>query len=183
MNPPGKHDGAEAGLLPLSPVNGQTQTMEPARPSNGPLASLRVLLVEDSLADAELLLGALESAGFDVQHQRVDTEAAFLAAFSSPWDLILSDHQLPQFSGLRALELLKASGRPIPFILVSGTIGEETAVAAMRLGASDYLLKDRLGRLGPAILRALEQAQLKQAHQRGVSSLCGTTPRDTTSAR
>lgn len=147
--------------------NGDLRAFEVKRGSH----SLRVLLIEDNIADADLVLEALRNAGFDVDYQRVETEADFVSALVSPWDLILSDYQLPQFDGLRALELLKSSGRAVPFILVSGTIGEETAVASMQLGASDYLLKDRLGRLGPAIHRALEQFQLKQSHQRGVEAL------------
>jgi PAS domain S-box-containing protein len=151
--------------------SGERGVVRSLRAASAPIQSLRILLIEDSAADAELVLDALGHAGFEVYYERVETEEAFLAALGQPWHMILSDHQLPQFSGIRALELLKTSGHEIPFILISGTIGEETAVAAMRLGASDYLLKDRLGRLGPAILRALEQAHLKQEHRRGVEAL------------
>src|SRR5882757_8267997 len=106
------------------------------------LQPLKVLLVEDNPADAELLVRALRRAGFEPEWQRVDTEAAFLDGLRDGLDLVLSDFEMPQFSGLRALELLKQSGRQLPFIIISGTIGEETAVAAMKLGAADYLLKD-----------------------------------------
>ncbi len=121
---------------------------------------LRVLNVEDDPADTELLLLELRRAGFDPSCQRVQTESDFLAHLGPELDLILSDYSMPEFSGLRALELLNERALDIPFILVSGTIGEETAVAAMRNGASDYLLKDRLARLGPAVIQALDKSRL-----------------------
>ena len=127
---------------------------------------LRVLLVEDNAGDAELLLRELRRAGFTPDAIRVETEPDYLANLHSDLELILSDYSLPQFSGLRALELLKESGREIPFILVSATMGEETAVAAMREGAADYLLKDRLARLGQAVERALEQKRLRDERRR-----------------
>jgi PAS domain S-box-containing protein len=128
--------------------------------------ALRVLIVEDSAADAELLLQRLRQAGFDVRWQRVDTEADFLAQLDPKLDLVLSDYAMPSFSGLRALELLRARGMATPFILVSGTIGEDTAVEAMKRGASDYLLKDRLARLGPAVLHVLAEARQKEENRR-----------------
>ncbi|MBS0660986.1 MAG: PAS domain S-box protein, partial [Verrucomicrobia bacterium] len=124
--------------------------------------SLRVLLVEDRPNDAELVLLELRRAGYVLEWQRVDTEAAFLAQLAGGWDIILSDFAMPQFSGLRALELVQERRREIPFILISGTIGEETAVAAMKQGATDYLLKDRLGRLGLAVEHALEKGRLER---------------------
>src|ERR1700674_4198182 len=111
-------------------------------------ARLRVLIVEDNPADAELVLRELRRAGFKPDSKRVDTEAEYLTNLDPTLDIILSDYAMPQFSGLRALELLKEREVDVPFILVSGTIGEETAVSAMRSGAADYLLKDRLARLG-----------------------------------
>src|ERR1043166_4474572 len=128
--------------------------------------SLRVLLVEDNPTDAELILRALRGAGFAPEWQRVDTEEEFTRSLDPKIDIVLSDYVMPQFSGLRALELLKESELEIPFILVSGTIGEETAVEAMRSGATDYLLKDRLVRLGQAVERALEQKRLRDEHRR-----------------
>jgi PAS domain S-box-containing protein len=122
---------------------------------------LRVLIVEDNPDDAELVLRELRRAGFEPDWQRVDTEGDFSARLDPNIDIVLSDYAMPQFSGLRALELLKESGLEIPFVLVSGTIGEETAVGAMRSGAADYLLKDRLTRLGQAVEHALEQKQLR----------------------
>ncbi len=123
---------------------------------------LRVLIVEDNPADAELIARQLRRAGFDAEWKRVDTEPEYLASLHSDLDVILSDYEMPQFSGLRALELLKARNLEIPFILVSGTIGEEMAVAAMKQGAADYLLKDRLTRLGSAITHTLEQSRLRK---------------------
>ncbi len=127
-----------------------------------PPRPLRVLLVEDNPADAELLLRELRRAGFEPDCQLVDTEAGYRAHLDASLDLVLSDYQMPQFSGLRALEILQEKALEVPFILVSGTMGEETAVAAMRQGAADYLLKDRLARLGTAVNRVLDQTRLRQ---------------------
>ena len=133
-----------------------------------PLAqALRVLHLEDSVADHELMLAHLRRGGIEVRSLRVDSEAAFLAALQQHWDIVLSDFNLPGFSGLLALDLLRASGRDIPFILVSGEIGEDTAVEAMRNGASDYLLKHDLGRLAPAIEHA-ERGVIVTPHARQV---------------
>src|SRR5512147_963386 len=127
---------------------------------------LRVLHLEDSALDHELMLAHLRRGGIEVRTLRVDSEGAFLAALQQDWDVVLSDFNLPGFSGLVALDLLKASGRDIPFILVSGEIGEDTAVEAMRNGASDYLLKNNLARLVPAILHAVEAHETRHARER-----------------
>ena len=120
---------------------------------------LRVLLVEDSADDALLLVETLRDGGFDPQYRRVETEDDFLAALETDeWEVILADYVLPHFSGLAALHLLRQLGRDIPVIMVSGKIGEEHAVEAMRAGARDYLLKGRLARLAPAITRELAEA-------------------------
>ena len=123
---------------------------------------LRVLLVEDNPADAELMLRELRRAGFKPDATRVDTEADYLANLDPALDIILSDYSMPQFSGLRALELANERGVDIPFVIVSGAIGEETAVTAMKSGAADYLLKDRLARLGQAASHALEQSSMRK---------------------
>lgn len=130
-------------------------------PTNRPL---RVLHLEDSPLDHELTLAHLRRGGLQVQALRVDSEVAFLAALEQPWDVVLSDFNLPGFSGLVALDLVKARGRDVPFILVSGEIGEDTAVEAMRNGASDYLLKNNLTRLVPALLHAVEAHETRRAH-------------------
>lgn len=123
---------------------------------------LRVLIVEDNPLDAELVLRELHRAGFNPDWQQVQTEHDFLDRLQPDLDIILSDYDMPQFSGPRALELLKSSGMDIPFIIISGTIGEDVAVNVMKLGATDYLLKDRLIRLGISIRQAIEQGNLRR---------------------
>jgi PAS domain S-box-containing protein len=123
-------------------------------------------MVEDRLEDAQLVLHELARAGFGPTWKRVETESDYLAALSPDLDLILADYMLPQFDGPRALALLQERGLDIPFILVSGSIGEERAVEAMKQGATDYLLKDRLGRLGQAVKSALEQRRLRDEKRR-----------------
>ncbi|MBI3951054.1 MAG: PAS domain S-box protein [Acidobacteria bacterium] len=127
---------------------------------------LRILILEDQPADAELVLHELRQAGFEPVWQRVETEWDYLAHLDPTPDLILADYTMPQFNALRALELIQERGLDIPFIVVSGTIGEEVAVAAMKHGATDYLLKDRLARLGHAVAQALEQTRLRDERRR-----------------
>lgn len=122
--------------------------------------SLRILIVEDTPTDAELMLLRLRNEGYQIVSQIVQTEAEYLLALEDHYDLILSDWSLPQFSGLRALQLLRQRGLDTPFIIVSGSIGEEAAVDAMHQGAYDYLLKDRSKRLGQAVNNALERKKL-----------------------
>jgi signal transduction histidine kinase len=132
--------------------------------SRSPHASkpLRLVLVEDSDDDAELVLRVLRRGGFLPTCQRVATQAAFKAALeSAPWDVIVSDHALPGYGGLTALADLQATGRDIPFILVSGTIGEAVAVNAMKAGAQDYVLKGDLTRLPVAIDRELRERTVR----------------------
>ena len=133
--------------------------------------ALNVLIVEDNPDDANLILRELNRSGFDAVSQRVETEAAYLESLHGSLDLILSDYTLPGFGGMQALELLKRSGLDVPFIIVSGSIGEEIAVEAMRQGAADYLLKDRLARLGQAVHRVLEQSRLRKKSQRDQEAL------------
>ena len=121
---------------------------------------LRVLLVEDVEDDALLVLRMLRTGGFLPEHQRVDTPEAMAAALArGAWDIVISDYTMPRFTGLEALVLLKKSGLDVPFIVVTGTIGEEEAVGCMHAGAADYLLKDRLDRLPAAVQRALVAAE------------------------
>ncbi len=113
------------------------------------------------------MVAELRRAGFDFDWHLVDTEPAFLSKLQPDLDLILCDYGMPQFNGFRALELLKKQkDLDIPFILVSGTLGEETAVKAIQYGAADYLLKDRIARLGPAVLHALQQVGERREKKR-----------------
>src|SRR5947209_20528077 len=122
--------------------------------------TLRVLHVEDSERDMALLTRHLARAGYDLRSERVETREAMMAALTNQeWDVILCDYLMPQFSALRALELLKETGLDIPFIIISGTVGEATAVEAMRAGANDYLMKDNLARLAPTIEREMHEAE------------------------
>lgn len=127
---------------------------------------LRVLIVEDRQSDVQLMLHELRRAGFDPDWTHVDTEYDFLAQLQSSPDIILSDFSLPSFDALTALQLLRERGLDTPFIVVSGSIGEDVAVNAMKQGATDYLLKDRLGRLGAAVKNAMEQRRLVQEKQK-----------------
>jgi len=127
---------------------------------------LRVLLVEDSLADARLLAEQLRVSGFAPAIVRVETEEEFLAQLTAEMDVILCDYSLPGFNALRAIELLAQRGLDVPLVIVSGVVPEETIVAAVRAGAWDYLLKDRLARLGDAIRTALENRRLRAEHRR-----------------
>lgn len=132
---------------------------------------LRVLILEDQEIDARLVLRELQSAGFDAQWKRVQTELDYAASLSPNLDVILADFSLPQFNALRALELVKQRDLDVPFIIISGSIGEDLAVQALQMGAQDYLLKDRLGRLGPAIRRALESKRLRDQRRRAEEQL------------
>ncbi|MDB6031639.1 MAG: Multi-sensor signal transduction histidine kinase [Verrucomicrobiales bacterium] len=124
---------------------------------------LRVLLVEDSEQDALLLQLQLSEAAWKTDCKRVFSERAMRQALAeNEWDLVISDYVLPGFSGLKALSILRQEGKDIPFIIVSGMIGEETAVAAMKAGAHDYLMKDNLARLVPAIERELREAESRR---------------------
>ena len=125
---------------------------------------LRVLIVEDSADDAELLLRELRRNGYALNAHQVETAEELVTALDgSEWDLILSDYTLPRFSGTRALSLVRERTTDIPFIFVSGTIGEDTAVAAMKAGAQDYVTKGNLHRLIPAIERELRDAAVRRA--------------------
>ena len=132
---------------------------------------LRLLMLEDRAADAELVLRELRRAGYDPVGPRVESEGDFLAHLEADWDLILSDFGLPQFDALRALQHVTARNLDIPFIMISGTVGEDVAVTAIQQGAADYLLKDRLGRLGEAVRRAIEQRRMRHNEAAATASL------------
>lgn len=125
---------------------------------------LKILVVEDNPDDAELQVLRLKREGFQFEYLVVQTEAGYIQALEHPYDLILSDWTLPQFSGMKALQILNQKNLQIPFIILSGNIGEEAAVEALHLGAYDYVLKDRPDRLGQAVRNALEQADLRRAN-------------------
>ena len=122
---------------------------------------LQVLVLEDRAADAELMIAELRRGGFSFDWHRVDNERDFAAHLTPPPDLILADFNMPQFTGVRALQIVRGRGLDIPFIIVSGSIGEDVAVRALQEGADDYLLKDRLTRLGAAASQALEAKRLR----------------------
>jgi len=122
---------------------------------------LRILAAEDSENDFRLAMRQLRKAGFAPSGLRVqDLPSLRQALLEGPWDAMISDFSMPGFSGLEALAEFRNTGMDIPFIFVSGTIGEETAVAAMQAGANDYVMKENLGRLGPALERELAGAEL-----------------------
>jgi two-component system cell cycle sensor histidine kinase/response regulator CckA len=136
------------------------------------MTPLRLLMVEDSEDDAELVLVELSRGGFDVSHRRVETASEMRKALlQESWDLILSDFSMPEFDAPAALSVLHESHLDIPFIIVSGTIGEEAAVTALRAGAQDFILKGRLGRLLPAIERELREYAAREAHRQAKAAL------------
>jgi len=133
---------------------------------------LRVLFVEDSLADAFLLERALTRGGFRVVSERVDTAEQMIRALEErEWDLILCDHSMPQFSSPAALKILQEKKLDLPFIIVSGHIEEEMAVSTMDSGAHDYIMKDRLARLVPAVDRELREAEVRRARAKSEEEL------------
>jgi two-component system, cell cycle sensor histidine kinase and response regulator CckA len=134
--------------------------------------ALRVLIVEDSENDAVLLIRHIKRSGYEIIHERVDSAAAMSSALEkSQWDFIIADYAMPSFSGSAALALLKSKGLDIPFIIVSGTIGEDVAVEAMKAGAHDYVMKGNLTRLIPAIQRELDEAEVRRERKRAETAL------------
>ncbi len=133
---------------------------------------LRVLVVEDSEFDARMLVGLLRAGGFEPDFERVETAGALRAALGQgSWEVILADYNLPKFSAPEALEILQGSQLDIPFIIVSGGIGEDTAVSAMKSGAHDYLMKGNLARLVPAVERELREAAVRASRRQAVKDL------------
>ncbi|MFB3813301.1 MAG: sensor histidine kinase [Terriglobales bacterium] len=134
--------------------------------------TLRLLHIEDCDDDSELLRVHLTRAGYDVQIERVETQAALEKALDrQAWDIIVSDYVMPTFSAPAALAIMKQRGLDLPFIILSGAIGEDTAVAAMRAGAHDYLMKGKLARLVPAIERELQECEYRRERKRTEEAL------------
>jgi len=134
--------------------------------------ALRALIADDSENDVLLLLRVLRKAGYEPVYERVWTAPAMKAALQrQTWDIVISDYEMPNFGGFEALQLLKESGHDLPFILVSAVISEETAVAAMKAGAHDYIMKRNLARLAPAIERELREAQTRVARKAAETAL------------
>ncbi len=139
------------------------------------LRNLRVLIVEDSEDDTFLVLRALRRGGYNVDYLRVDTPTAMQAALAEElWDIVIADYTLPEFSAPDALKLLQSQQQDVPFIIVSGTIGEEVAVAAMKAGAHDYLIKGQLTRLVPAVERELRESIERQKQRETLQALLDT---------
>ncbi len=133
---------------------------------------LRILAIEDSEEDVLFLLRELKRGGYEPELERVDTAEAMVSAIGrKKWDVIISDYIMPQFSGLRALDILKASGVDIPFLIVSGKIGEDIAVEAMKAGAHDYIVKGNLTRLVPAVEREIRESETRKARRRAEEEL------------
>ena len=132
---------------------------------------LHILVVEDNPDDALLLQIELESGGFEPRLARVETREELRAALTNPWDVVVSDYRLPQFDGLEALRMVRETDPELPFILVSGAVGEELAVEAMRAGAQDYILKRNLTRLIPTIRRSLNEAEDRRLRRRAEEAL------------
>jgi len=142
-----------------------------------PAGRLRILHVEDSEDDHALTVLQLSRAGLRADFRRVDDLRAFEVALAEPWDAILSDYNLPGFTGLDVLARFRETGLVLPFILVSGEIGEDMAVEAMRSGASDYLLKQNLARLAPALERAIEASESRRARLKADQELAASRQR------
>jgi putative nucleotidyltransferase with HDIG domain len=133
---------------------------------------LRILFVEDAQDDVELCLRALKKGGYEIDYERVQTPEDMLAALNNrTWDLIICDFSMPRFNAPQALEVLKTTGLDLPFIIVSGTIGEEAAVSALKSGAHDFLVKGSLARLSPAIQRELKDAEERRERKRAEQAL------------
>jgi len=133
---------------------------------------LAALIVEDVESDAQLIARLLKKAGYELTYEQVETAEQMRAALTKrTWDIVISDYSLPQFDGRAALMLLKETGQDIPFIVVSGTMGEETAVAMMKAGAHDYLVKGNLARLLPAVERELDQAGIRRERRTAEDAL------------
>lgn len=142
------------------------------------MSELRVLIVEDSEDDAQLLLRELRKGGFQPEWERVETsEALETALMRRHWDIVLSDYALPSFNGIEALGSVRRHAPDLPFILLSGKVGEDIAAEAMRRGAQDFLLKDSLSRLVPAIEREVAESKIRRERKEAIAALCESEAR------
>ena len=149
-----------------------SEAADQLKDTNGAKLPLSVLVVEDSEFDARMLVGLLKSGGFIPTFKRVETASEMVEALNhEKWEVILADYNLPEFSAPKALEVLRNTKLDIPFIIVSGGIGEDTAVAAMRAGANDYLMKGNLARLVPAVERELRDAAVRVSRRKAIKEL------------
>ena len=162
MNPPPLGEGQKGADNGME--RGRMDSLQ-EKPQEGEAVSapLRTLILEDRPTDAELMLHELRRSGFELDWLRVETEEEFLASLEPCPDVILADYSLPQFNGLRALRYLRERDLDIPFIMVTGALRDDSAAECMKQGADDFLLKDRLTRLGPAVSQALEQRRSRLA--------------------
>ena len=134
--------------------------------------SIRILVIEDSQDDTDLLINTIRRGGYEPAYKRIETPEDMQQSLDEEtWDMIISDYSMPHFSGVDALQLLHENELDIPFIIISGVIGEEMAVQAMRAGAQDYLMKGSLARLIPVIERELREAQIRQAQREARAEL------------
>ena len=133
---------------------------------------LRALIIEDSVLDAKVQVGLLQAGGYEVTSERVETAEQFVAGLNAAeWDIILADYNLPEFDGPEGLRLLQESGQDIPFIVISGGIGEDLAVQIMKSGAHDYLMKGNLKRLVPVVEREVREARERTKHREADAAL------------
>jgi DNA-binding NtrC family response regulator len=133
---------------------------------------LKLVIIEDSPDDTELLLRELKASGFEPEHERVEEAGSLIAALARrSWDLVISDWSMPRLRGRDALAIVRAAQPDLPFIIVSGTVGEHNAVEAMRAGAQDYVLKGNLSRLPPAVERELRESEVRASHRRAQRAL------------
>src|ERR1041385_964927 len=134
--------------------------------------TLRVLLIEDSENDAQLLLREMRRFGYEVQYERVETAEALRNRLAKKeWDVILCDYSLPHLDAPRALEILQSTDLDLPFIIVSGSIGEENAVNALKAGAHDFIIKGKYARLAPALEREIRAAKIRQDRRQAEETL------------
>jgi DNA-binding NtrC family response regulator len=163
--------GEPAGEVPRG--HGASDAAPPVPPAALPAArGLRLLLVEDNPADVELIINLLRRSGRDLSVFVVETQETFEAELRSrPPNLILSDYRLPTFNGLVALDIAQRTAPDIPFIFVTGAMGEDIAVETLKLGATDYILKSGLTRLVPAVGRALREAEQSREHEAAAAAL------------